>query len=229
VKKIVLVPLLIAAIVGSAAGLDWKSYPESVEKGKFLINAGVGVGGSALGNDYELHDKYASEYGISKAKAIVPIRASVDFAFKEPFTLGAEAGFTFYKKEQIVDDAIYLLYSDYSTRGLDYDVTSSGTGFAFGARFGYHPDLGVKNLDVYANAGLGLYIRSWKGEGKPRNSGLDTSGLDIPHINEDDSETNVTFSLTVGGRYFFTNNIGIFADVGLGPLSALTAGLALKF
>jgi opacity protein-like surface antigen len=217
-KKIVLVSLMIAAIVGSAAALDWMAYPESVEKGKFLINAGVGVGGSALGNDYELHDKYANEYkrkygiAISAAKASVPIRASVDFAFREPFTLGAEAGFTFYKKEQNVNDDYYGVY----------DATTSGTGFAFGARFGYHPNFGVKNLDVYANAGLGLYIRSWKGEGKSNiRSEYD--------VKEDDSESNVSFSLTVGGRYFFTNNIGIFADVGLGPLSALTAGLALKF
>jgi opacity protein-like surface antigen len=221
VKKIVLVPLLIAAIVGSAAALDWMAYPESVEKGKFLINAGVGGGGSALGDDYELHDKYANEYkkkygiAINAAKAIVPIRASVDFAFREPFTLGAEAGFTFYKKEQNVDYGI-LRY---------YDATTSGTGLAFGARFGYHPNFGVKNLDVYANAGMGLYVRSWKGEGKPNVS----DDPDFPNINEDDSESKVSFSLTVGGRYFFTNNIGIFAEVGLGPLSALTAGLALKF
>jgi hypothetical protein len=200
VKKIVLVPLLIAAIVGSAAALDWKSYPGVLEKGKFLVNAGIGLGDSLLGDEFELPDK-----------AIPPIRASVDYALFAPFTVGAEAGFFVYKDEW---------------SGLGMKVTNSGTGLAFAGRFGYHPDFGVKNLDVYATAGLGLYILSWKTETKYDETtylGSAASG------SNDANDSEFAFILTVGARYFFTKNIGVFADVGVGPLSVFTGGVALKF
>jgi opacity protein-like surface antigen len=193
-KKIVLVLLMIAAVVGSAAAMDWKSYPESVEKGKFLVNAGIGLGDSLLGYEFELPDK-----------SIPPIRASVDYALFAPFTVGAEAGFFFYKDEW---------------SGLTMKVTDSGTGLAFAGRFGYHPDFGVKNLDVYANVGLGLYILSWKTETKYTDESLKSN---------DANDSEFAFILTVGARYFFTENIGVFADVGVGPLSVFTGGVALKF
>jgi opacity protein-like surface antigen len=158
------------------------------------------LGDSLLGDKFELPDK-----------AIPPIRASVDYALFAPFTVGAEAGFFVYKDEA-------------STPGLK--VTSSGTGLAFAGRFGYHPDFSVKNLDVYATAGLGLYILSWKNEGKYSEEvpGVTSSSWSI-----DDSDSEFAFILTVGARYFFTKNIGVFANVGLGPLSVLTGGVALKF
>jgi hypothetical protein len=88
------------------------------------------------------------------------------------------------------------------------------TYLAFGGRFGYHPDLGVKNLDAYGVITLGYYRRSWK-------SSLSGSS----------SFSSGTFLWggAVGGRYFFTNNIGAFLELGYSALSFVTGGIAIKF
>jgi hypothetical protein len=171
---------MIAAIVGSAAAMDWKSYPESVEKGDILVNAGIGFGAPL------------STYGKTK---IPPIQASVDFAFSSPFTLGGLFGFTTTKWESEWDD--------------DYDITY--TGLAFAGRFGYHPDFGVPNLAVSANAVMGFFSFNVS-------SGGEGAGIGVP-----------LFGVYIDGRYFFTKNIGIFAEFGFSWLSLATVGVALKF
>jgi hypothetical protein len=178
VKKSVLVLLLIAAVVGSAAAadVDWKAYPESVEKGNILVNAGIGFGTPLYGD-----------------LAIPPIQASVDYAFLSPFTLGGVFGFT---------------TSHYDIVDITY------TGMAFGGRFGYHPNFGVPKLAVSANATLGYYL-------------FKASADDVPGVTLDYST--FLFGVNVDVRYFFTENLGIFAEVGYSALSFVSGGVVLKF
>jgi hypothetical protein len=195
-KKIVLVLLMIAAIVGSAAAdVDFKAYPESVEKGDILVNAGIGFGTPLAGD-----------------MVIPPIQASVDYAFLSPFTLGGLFGFTTSK----IEWSATLPFIG------DYGYTTNYTGLVFGARFGYHPNLGVKNLDVAANALLGYYYLNrateYHGDYYLSNPKPDPKG---------DSE--LLFGVNVDVRYFFTKNIGIFGEFGYSKFAFATAGVALKF
>jgi hypothetical protein len=141
-----------------------------------------------------------SSYG---KMVVPPLFASVDYALPIggiPFTVGGFFGFTARRDERF--------YGDYKY-----------TGYAFGGRFGYHPDLGVKNLNVYAVGGLGWYIFKGVYESK--------GGYSYPYTDEDYST--FYFSADIGVRYFFTNNVGIFAEVGWSWLTVLKAGLALQF
>jgi hypothetical protein len=133
---------------------------------------------------------------------VPPLFASLDYALPIggiPFTVGGFFGFTVNRDDYIYGDYRY-------------------TGMAFGGRFGYHPDLGVKNLNVYAVAGLGWYLYKGAFSGKAGYSGY-----------TDVDRSTFYFSADAGVRYFFTNNIGVFAELGWSWLTFIKAGLALHF
>jgi hypothetical protein len=190
-KKTGLVVVLAILVAGGAFAVDWQAYPDSIKQGTFLINAGIGFGTT-----------------LSGSMVVPPLSASVDYALPLgglPFTVGALLGFT---------------TSKYKSGYGIYEYTWSYTGIAIAGRFGYHPDFGVKNLDVYANIGLGYYIYTGKAD-YPSNFGgykYDPDNLSTPY-----------FDFDIGAHYFFTNNIGAFLEVGYSYLSFITAGVALKF
>ena len=64
------------------------------------------------------------------------------------------------------------------------------------ARAQYHPDLGVPNLDVYATLKLGFNIVMMDETGWGSASG------------------GFAYGSNVGGRYFFSKQIGVFAELG---------------
>jgi hypothetical protein len=131
--------------------------------------------------------------------SIPPIIASVDYALPIgglPFTVGGLAGFNGAKDE------------------LWDGVTYTYTGIAIAGRLGYHPDFGVKNLNVYADLALGYYIFT----GKANVDGWDR-----------DDWSQFYWGTNLGARYFFTPRIGAFFEFGYSALSYVSAGVAVKF
>jgi hypothetical protein len=191
-KKKIGVALVLAFVAGGGVfALDWAAYPDSITSGKIAINAGIGFGTPLYGN-----------------RGIPPISISVDYALPLgglPFTLGLLGGFT---------------TSEYKAGAGGLDYAYSYTGIAIAGRFGYHPNLGVKNLDAYADIALGYYIYSAKAE---------YSG-NWPTGTKPDPTDYSTFywGFNLGGRYFFTNAIGAFLEFGYSALSYITAGVSFK-
>jgi len=88
------------------------------------------------------------------------------------------------------------------------------TNVVIGARGALHYAL-VDKLDTYAGLALGYNIVSWKWTGTGSNErGSGSSGL--------------TYGFYAGARYYFTDAIGAFAEVGYG-YTILTLGLSFKF
>jgi len=144
---------------------------------------------------------------------IPPISASVDVALPLgglPLSLGGYFGFTTTEYKQ-----------SYSLLSYNYGYTFSYTGMAFGGRVGYHPNFGVKNLDPYANLTLGYYLFTAKAEytGDWGSSVVKTDPVDY---------STFFFSANIGARYFFTPNIGAYAELGYSALSYVSAGLTVK-
>jgi len=95
----------------------------------------------------------------------------------------------------------------------------------FGARASWHINFGAKNLDTYVTLGLGWLIWTleydWK-KGKQ-------SDMYLPSLWGDTDYSQFFYDVRVGLRYFFSKNIGIYAEVGYNVISIVGVGLALKF
>lgn len=106
----------------------------------------------------------------------------------------------------------YVGNTGYTYKGSGYTQKWNYT--VVGARSAYHYN-GFKNasdLDVYGGLMLSYNIASYKADGYdgPNNYG---GGLGI--------------SAYLGGRWFFSDNIGVYAELGFG-VSTLNAGIAFK-
>ena len=140
------------------------------------------------------------QYG---AAVIPPLIASADFNLPIgglPFTLGGIFGLT-------------TSHWEYGAVEWDYTMT------AFGVRFGYHPNFGVKNLDAYVNVELGYWAVSSKASVSTGSSSASAGA----------SGGTLLYGANVGAQYFFTKNIGAFAELGYSALTFARIGLALKF
>ncbi len=85
-----------------------------------------------------------------------------------------------------------------------------------GPRGTFHYPL-VDKLDTYAGLLLGYHIVNWTYTG---NWG---------GISQDNSSSAVYFSGFIGARYYFTNNIGAYLELGSGSLGLANIGVAIKF
>lgn len=90
-----------------------------------------------------------------------------------------------------------------------------------GARAAYHyTGLENEKIDVYGGLMLSYNILKYKFK--------DNSGSGSGIYNSGSYGSAAGFTAYAGGRYFFSNNLGAFAELGYG-VSYLTVGLSLKF
>jgi hypothetical protein len=142
-------------------------------------------------------------------RKLPPISASVEYALaiSLPITVGGYFGITTYD-----DTRTYW-------GGITYVTTHyTGTLIGLGVKAAYHVDFGVRNLDTYA--GLLLGYLSWKYENTVR-------GISTTVVTDNDDE--FFFGIHLGARYFFTNNIGAYIELGYSKISIVSIGLAVKF
>ena len=161
------------------------------------------------------------------------IKVSVMFLFCAMISLSVNAQNTFSKGDKIVNLGIGVgnTFAGYSSAipiaasfelgikdNLFDDKSSLGVGgyFGFASTKGYtflYPGVRgalhyqfVDKLDTYA--GLMLAMRLWSGHGY--------------------SYTDFIIPFYIGGRYYFSNNMAAFAELGYG-IAALQIGVSLKF
>lgn len=116
-------------------------------------------------------------------------------------SIGAYAGFKGFK------------YSDsYYTQKWNYTIV--------GIRSAYHfTGLDNDQFDVYAGVMLSYNILKYKFE--------DKSGSNV-YTGKNNYGSAAGFTAYAGGRYYFTSNLAVFAELGYG-VSYFNAGLSLKF
>jgi hypothetical protein len=102
-------------------------------------------------------------------------------------------------------------YAGFTTYGEGW---YSGSMTGIGAKASWHFNF-VKNIDPYVSLTLGYLI--W-------NETWDPPGYKV----KTDYST-FLYGVNIGGRYFFTKNIGIYAELGYSAVSLASLGLALKF
>ncbi len=108
--------------------------------------------------------------------------------------------------------------SDANGNPATYSETTSRSTYSILARLNYHIGTNDK-FDPYVGLGLGYRDATWNYDSTDPNgtSGVEISGL-VP----------LGMELTLGMRYFFTDNIGLYAELGAAK-SVLQGGLSVKF
>ncbi len=110
-------------------------------------------------------------------------------------------------------------YNDYyNFGGPKYYYSYSYTYFLVGARANYHILL-IDKLDLYGGVMAGFQFGSYSITGDP---GFNNGWVSHP------SSTSFVAGIYIGGRYFLTNNFGLFGELGYN-ISWLTLGATFKF
>lgn len=173
-----------------------------------ILNIGIGFGARY----------YSYGQGSSYTYRSTPaLSLSYEQAIKEklgPGYLGVGGYFGYQRATFKYDDLYFNGTKYYYRHSWNYTVIS--------ARAAYHLDiLNIKNAEAYFGVILGLRFQSYKYE---------TNSID-PNKNFyqlDDRSVYPSYSLFVGGRWYFKPKIALFGELGYG-ISYLTAGLSFKF
>lgn len=108
----------------------------------------------------------------------------------------------------------------YSASAGGYSFTQKANYTVIGARSAYHyGGLNNDKFDLYGGAMLSYNIVSYSyTDNDPSNDGY---GVDA-------ASSGLDFSIYAGGRYYFSDNLGVFAELGYG-ISTLNLGVSYKF
>lgn len=147
-----------------------------------------------------------------------PAGARVEYMLADKFGIGVDAIFNGIDYKGTVTDTV-------GYDGMGNAVTDEKTGkvamrrVRVQARFNYHFDVATPELDLYLGFGAGFNtrtVRYW--EDDVEQTDYQVKGALFP----------VSFRAALGMRYYFTNNIGLNAELGIGG-PVMSAGLSFKF
>jgi opacity protein-like surface antigen len=186
-KKILACLLLFALVAGAASALDWMNYPDPISQGDFLITGGVGFGHYPAGD-----------------MVIPPLWLSVEYALPIAGIPLAFGGFFTYAKSEWQPWSYWRYEVEY-------------TWYAFGGRVSYHPDLGVKKLDVYGAFDIGYY-------------GVSVDDNFPPGYPKYHAESgSIYWGPNIGARYFFVPMFAAWAEAGYSSFAFVKVGVTVAF
>lgn len=178
---------------------------QSFEKGKVIVSGGYGFGNLSKA----ILKTYQSETGY-KASSIGPIFGKVEYAVSDKVGIGVNVA-------HIGINASYQTSSsDGEGNTTTYNEKFKWNNTSVLARLNLHFAKSEK-LDAYWGAGLGYRFGSWKWESEA----ADTS-QDFPFVNPFGFET------TIGVRYYFIPNLGVYAEAGIAK-APIQFGLSAAF
>jgi hypothetical protein len=143
---------------------------------------------------------FGAIYGYGGA-GFLPLSLSAEYSLNDKFALGAYVGYASGSSSNL------LLNSKWTSFSFGGKGTLHATGLlnqAFGS------SMDAEKIDLFASAYLGIRTFSYS---------QDFIGA---------SGTTFTPGLTIGGRYFFTPNIGAFLELGYGAIGAGTLGVSFR-
>jgi len=207
------VSLVVVALLLATFNLPAQSKSSSggkcFDENSHVLNLGIGFGSRAY---------YNYGRGLGWSYRVTPaLSLSYEQALKKPLgpgLLGLGGYFGFQR-------ATYK-YDDYYYNGTRYYYSHNWTYMFLAVRGAYHADaLTFEKGELYFGASLGLRIQTYKYETNSPDPNRNYYSLSEGSIYPG-------YSLFVGGRYYFTNSIGVFGELGYG-ISYFTAGLSFKF
>lgn len=194
------VPLPLATVLLLATGLN-KVNAQVFPEGSNAVAVGYGFG-TFLGG---LSSNF-SQFGDVRYTGTGPLYAKFEHAVRDNVGLGVSVAYAANQWEY-----------QYDVNGARYRETTKRSTYSVLARFNYHFGNSDK-FDPYLGMGLGYRNAKWTVE----DNGPESSGVELKSLMPFGME------LTLGARYFFAPNFGLYAEVGAAK-SVGQVGLAVKF
>jgi hypothetical protein len=210
-KKLILIPICLCLIFT-------KTDAQAVYQGKIVADlyyGGPNFWKSIIKAIYE-DDAYYNVNGEIKATGAGPLGLRAEYLVADQIGIGVDV---LYVKAgldvQYQTEQWNSLTQTYET--VVYDASASTTKLSIMPSFNYHFG-NSENFDGYMTVAAGYKYRNTVSESNdPYEEDVSLRGAAIP----------VDFRLAVGGRYFFTENIGINGAIGVsGPL--ISGGLSIR-
>ncbi len=178
-----------------------------VQKGTLLIDGYFG-----FPNLYKsiLKSDYADGSGVSNVKVggLGPIGGRIEYLIADKVGIGVDVNYT-------STSVTFTEFSSSANTIYNYEIARSV--FRFMPRFSFHFG-NSESFDGYAGVGSGYRNAKWTFDSNdPFYSGESISGI-IP----------VAFRAFVGGRYFFSDLLGLHMEFGLGGGALIQGGLSVK-
>ncbi len=185
------------------------SIAQAVEQGNIIIDPYYG--GPNFGKAFA--QSVAGEGGDLKVNGLGPLGLRAEYMVADKFGIGIDFIYNSFSLNTTAD-SLNNDGTDYRT----YDVKTNLSRVRLQARFNYH-FIENDNVDAYFGVGAGTNFRKY------------TVTTDFPNYDDQSaSGTLLPFSMRVcvGTRYYFTENLGVNAEIGLGgPIGSI--GISLKF
>ncbi len=199
-QKAILLTLIASALIS----FNTRAGNDAFGQGKIIISAGYGLGIS--GTYFRLLESEANY----QARFLGPIAAKFEYGASDKMGMGISFNYRSF-------DVSYNESGSQDTLSL-YTSGYKGSQFSILARMNIHFGT-TEKMDWYWGLGLGY------------RGGSRTFYTSDPYGSSDYSFKNlipIGFETTIGMRYYFTDNIGIYMEAGLAK-ALLQGGLAVKF
>lgn len=215
-KKIV--TLLVVFLI---AGSGIKSFAQAAYTGNIIIDPYYGFPnfGKSFASNFE-----SSSSSDFQVKGLGPMGLRAEYMVADRMGVGFDVIYNSYdlKYKDVQTDSIY----DGNTNMWTTQTTTSDNEYKMQRlrvqlRFNYHFDVSNPMLDAYFGVGAGTNNRYRKAyeNGVEVNDDTDLGNLTL---------LPVSFRICTGMRYYFSQNIGINAELGLGG-PFISAGISAKF
>jgi hypothetical protein len=209
-KKIT--PFLIAFIVTASSA---NAQSPAFDKGTTVVTMGYGVPNLARVGLKLIYGPYPG-YSVT---GFGPIMVKGDYGILKNLGVGAVIGYSNIKVSY-TDNDYYYDNNGYS-QPYSYQESVTWSSLSLGAHANYH-FVRKEKLDVYVGGGLGYTINNLVySNNDPYYGGTRTYTTYNP--------SSVFYAATVGLRYYFTPNIGIYGEAGIEKGALFQGGLAIKF
>lgn len=183
------------------------SSAQVVKEGDNTVSVGYGVGTfiGAFANAFDIYSEVTTS-------SMGPVYVKYEHMVTDKLGLGVNFAYT--------QNSWSYRYEGFDTNGnsVFYTETTDRTSYSVLARLNAHFG-NEEKFDPYIGFGLGYRDANWEQTSNNPDGFSDVSLRGLMPLG---------MELTIGARYFFTPNIGLYAELG-GAKSVVQGGLAVKF